>query len=127
MRIGLFVPCCIDAFFPRVGIATLELLERFGHEVVYPRGPLAHRVTGEVQMLQATSDQATTPPQGVQLPADSVRNKGAAFTLKERREFGLGGLLPDPVDTRDRQVECHETPGDEAERWIGRQLYNRQY
>jgi hypothetical protein len=37
MRIGLFIPCFIDAFFPEVGIATLELLERFGHEVVYPR------------------------------------------------------------------------------------------
>jgi len=36
MRIGLFIPCYIDAFFPDVGIATLELLERFGHEVVYP-------------------------------------------------------------------------------------------
>ena len=37
MQIGLFVPCYIDAFFPEVGIATLELLERFGHDVVYPR------------------------------------------------------------------------------------------
>jgi L-lactate dehydrogenase complex protein LldE len=37
MRIGLFIPCYIDAFFPGVGIATLELLERFGCEVVYPR------------------------------------------------------------------------------------------
>jgi L-lactate dehydrogenase complex protein LldE len=37
MRIGLFIPCYIDAFFPEVGIATLELLERFGHEVAYPR------------------------------------------------------------------------------------------
>ena len=37
MRIGLFIPCFIDAFFPEVGIATLELLERFGHQVVYPR------------------------------------------------------------------------------------------
>ena len=37
MRIGLFVPCFIDAFFPEVGVATLELLERFGHEVAYPR------------------------------------------------------------------------------------------
>ena len=37
MRIGLFIPCYIDAFFPEVGIATLELLERFGHEVLYPR------------------------------------------------------------------------------------------
>jgi L-lactate dehydrogenase complex protein LldE len=37
MRIGLFIPCYIDAFFPEVGIAALELLERFSHEVVYPR------------------------------------------------------------------------------------------
>jgi hypothetical protein len=27
----------IDAFFPEVGIATFELLERFGYEVIYPR------------------------------------------------------------------------------------------
>jgi L-lactate dehydrogenase complex protein LldE len=37
MRIGLFIPCYIDAFFPEAGIATLELLERFGCEVTYPR------------------------------------------------------------------------------------------
>jgi L-lactate dehydrogenase complex protein LldE len=36
MKVGLFVPCFIDAFFPEVAIATLELLERFGMEVVYP-------------------------------------------------------------------------------------------
>ncbi len=36
MRVGLFVPCYIDAFFPEVGIATLELLDRLGCEVVYP-------------------------------------------------------------------------------------------
>ena len=36
MRVGLFIPCYIDAFFPEVGIATLQLLERLGIEVVYP-------------------------------------------------------------------------------------------
>ena len=36
MRIGLFVPCFIDAFYPDVGVATLELLERLGCEVDYP-------------------------------------------------------------------------------------------
>ncbi|MBV8474747.1 MAG: (Fe-S)-binding protein [Hyphomicrobiales bacterium] len=36
MRIGLFVPCYVDALHPEVGIATLELLERFGLEVDYP-------------------------------------------------------------------------------------------
>lgn len=36
MRIGLFVPCYVDAFEPEVGIATLELLERLGLDVTYP-------------------------------------------------------------------------------------------
>ncbi|MBM9403745.1 (Fe-S)-binding protein [Gluconacetobacter azotocaptans] len=36
MKVGLFVPCYIDAFYPRVGIATLELLERLGQQVDYP-------------------------------------------------------------------------------------------
>ena len=36
MRIGLFIPCDVDAFHPEVGIATLELLERLGLEVEYP-------------------------------------------------------------------------------------------
>jgi L-lactate dehydrogenase complex protein LldE len=36
MRVGLFVPCYVDAFHPAVGIATLELLERFGLDVQYP-------------------------------------------------------------------------------------------
>jgi L-lactate dehydrogenase complex protein LldE len=36
MRVGLFVPCYVDAFHPDVGIATLELLERFGVTVEYP-------------------------------------------------------------------------------------------
>ncbi|MBE7212067.1 MAG: (Fe-S)-binding protein [Gluconacetobacter diazotrophicus] len=37
MRIGLFVPCFIDAFHPEVGIATLELLEKLGFDVAFPR------------------------------------------------------------------------------------------
>ncbi|EIV91787.1 (Fe-S)-binding protein [Frankia sp. QA3] len=38
MRIALFVTCLVDALFPRVGQATTELLERLGHEVVFPTG-----------------------------------------------------------------------------------------
>ena len=37
MNVGLFIPCYIDAFFPEVGIATLELLERLGCSVDYPQ------------------------------------------------------------------------------------------
>lgn len=37
MKVGLFAPCYVDQFYPRVAIATLELLERFGCDVAYPR------------------------------------------------------------------------------------------
>jgi len=36
MRVGLFIPCYVDQLYPQVGIATLELLEKFGCEIVYP-------------------------------------------------------------------------------------------
>ena len=36
MKAGSFIPCYVDAFFPAVGIATLQLLERSLLEVVYP-------------------------------------------------------------------------------------------
>jgi L-lactate dehydrogenase complex protein LldE len=36
MKIGLFIPCYVDAFFPDVGIATLELLEKLGCSIEYP-------------------------------------------------------------------------------------------
>ena len=36
MKVALFVPCFIDAFYPEVGIASLELLERLGLDVHYP-------------------------------------------------------------------------------------------
>ena len=36
MTVGLFIPCYVDQFYPQVGIATLEILEKFGCKVVYP-------------------------------------------------------------------------------------------
>jgi len=36
MRVGLFITCLADALYPRVGQATVTLLERLGHEVVFP-------------------------------------------------------------------------------------------
>ncbi|MHA8053190.1 (Fe-S)-binding protein [Aquirufa sp. Wall-65K1] len=36
MRVALFVPCYIDQFYPQVAIASLELLEKLGCEVVVP-------------------------------------------------------------------------------------------
>lgn len=36
MTVGLFIPCYVNQFYPQVGIATLELLEKAGCTVVYP-------------------------------------------------------------------------------------------
>jgi L-lactate dehydrogenase complex protein LldE len=36
MRIALFATCLADALFPRAAQATVVLLERLGHEVVFP-------------------------------------------------------------------------------------------
>ena len=38
MKVGLFIPCYINQLYPQVAIATLELLEKLGVEVVYPMG-----------------------------------------------------------------------------------------
>ncbi len=35
-RVGLFIPCYVDQLYPDVGLATLELLERFGCAVEFP-------------------------------------------------------------------------------------------
>jgi L-lactate dehydrogenase complex protein LldE len=36
MKVGLFVPCYVDQFYPQAAVATLELLEKQGIEVVFP-------------------------------------------------------------------------------------------
>ena len=38
MKIALFVTCLGDVLFPDVGRATVTVLERLGHEVVFPTG-----------------------------------------------------------------------------------------
>jgi L-lactate dehydrogenase complex protein LldE len=37
MRVALFVTCLADTVAPQVGVATVRLLERLGHEVVFER------------------------------------------------------------------------------------------
>jgi L-lactate dehydrogenase complex protein LldE len=36
MRIGLFVPCYVDALYPEVGVSTFRLLKSLGLDVEYP-------------------------------------------------------------------------------------------
>ncbi len=36
MTVGLFIPCYVNQFYPQVGIASLELLEKLGCQVDFP-------------------------------------------------------------------------------------------
>jgi L-lactate dehydrogenase complex protein LldE len=36
MTVTLFIPCFVDALYPRAGISMVEILERLGHTVVCP-------------------------------------------------------------------------------------------
>lgn len=36
MKVGLFIPCYVDAVFPEVGVATYRLLKHLGVDVTYP-------------------------------------------------------------------------------------------
>jgi L-lactate dehydrogenase complex protein LldE len=36
MKVGLFIPCYVDQFYPRVAIATMKLLEKLGCEIIFP-------------------------------------------------------------------------------------------
>ena len=38
MKIGLFIPCYVDALYPKVGVQTYKLLKSLGLDVDYPLG-----------------------------------------------------------------------------------------
>lgn len=38
MKVGLFIPCYVDAVYPEVGVAAWKLLRHLGLDVTYPEG-----------------------------------------------------------------------------------------
>lgn len=38
MRVGLFIPCYVDAAFPQIGVASWKVLRHLGIDVTYPKG-----------------------------------------------------------------------------------------
>jgi hypothetical protein len=61
--------------------------------------------TGNGRGVEAPAGSKSGPTRGAALMDDPRRNKGTAFTLEERRQYGLEGLLPRAVETLERQVE----------------------
>ncbi|MBA2516328.1 MAG: (Fe-S)-binding protein [Solirubrobacterales bacterium] len=55
MRISLFITCFNDTLFPHTGQATVELLERLGHEVTFPE---EQTCCGQMHFNTGYSDEA---------------------------------------------------------------------
>jgi L-lactate dehydrogenase complex protein LldE len=55
VRIALFVTCLADTLFPAAAKATVQLLERLGHEVVFPPGQTC---CGQMHINTGYQDQA---------------------------------------------------------------------
>ena len=56
MKVGLFIPCYINAIYPRVGVASYKLLESLGVEVDYP---LDQTCCGQPMANAGFEDEAT--------------------------------------------------------------------
>lgn len=56
MRIALFATCLADAMFPQAAVATVRLLERLGHEVVFPE---KQTCCGQMHVNTGYLDEAT--------------------------------------------------------------------
>jgi len=56
MRIAILATCLADAMFPRVAIATVTLLERLGHQVVFPD---SQTCCGQMHVNTGYLDEAT--------------------------------------------------------------------
>lgn len=59
MKVSLFITCLADVFYPEVGRATVELLERLGCEVDFP---VAQTCCGQPAFNSGFHREAKKPP-----------------------------------------------------------------
>lgn len=109
MRVALLVTCLVDTLSPQVGRATVTVLERLGHEVVFPRDQTCcgqlHRNSGhadEAAALEARLADVFADAEAVVVPSGScaahVRAHGGALAA---RVFELSELLVDRLGVED--------------------------
>jgi L-lactate dehydrogenase complex protein LldE len=127
MRIVLFATCLADAMFPQAAIATVSLLERLGHQVVFPdkqtccgqmhinTGYLAEAtalVRHHVEVFEAAGCDAVVAPSGscvgsVRHQHAMVAHRAGDDALAARAEavasrtYELSELLVDVLNVRD--------------------------
>jgi L-lactate dehydrogenase complex protein LldE len=107
MRIGLFIPCYVDQFFPQVGIATLRLLEHFQAGAV--EFPAAQICCGQPMANSGCDDEAR--PVAEQFVAafagfDYVVGPSASCAAMVRRHYH--GLIRDEAALADIQRKTYE-------------------
>lgn len=91
MKVGLFIPCYINAVYPGVGRASYELLSRLGCEVDYPLGQTCCRAAdGQCRVREGRPGAGRT--HGCAFCA--VRLRGRAFgQLRGFRARGLSAVV----------------------------------
>ena len=89
MRVALFVTCLGDTLFPEAGRATVAVLERLGHEVVFPAGQTC---CGQMHLnsgFPAEADRLARRFEGVFGSFDAVVSPSASCAGTLRDHYGL--------------------------------------
>lgn len=121
MKIGLFVPCYVDAVYPEVGIATYKLLTHLGLEVDYPMNqtccgqPMANAgFQTKAQKMAANFDEMFKPFDYVVAPSASC----AAFVklhhphlLHGKQECSAAKKVMDVVEFLHDVLKVTSLPG----------------
>lgn len=88
---------------------TFSSSKKCGNKGHYTKTPVGHEAKALQNTPKLTRLSVDGPIEcaleGFQLLNSPLFNKGSAFTLEERKAFGLEGLLPPQVNTLDEQVE----------------------
>lgn len=121
MKVGLFIPCYVDQFYPQVAIASLQLLEKLGCEVEFPMKqtccgqPMAN--SGYEHLTHGCNDNFVDNFSGydyVVCPSGSCtlhvkdhlhseKNEQAAITIR-RRIYELTEFLTDVLQVKELQA-----------------------
>ncbi|MDQ2848125.1 MAG: (Fe-S)-binding protein [Actinomycetota bacterium] len=115
MRVALFATCLVDGMFPQVGQATVQLLRRLGHQVVFPESQTCcgqmHINTGYASMalpLVANHVRTFADAEAIVVPSGSctgsIRHQHAAVA----RAAGDAGLAADAEAIASRTYELSE-------------------
>lgn len=118
MRVSLFIPCYVDQFYPQVGVATVELLEKFGCQVDYAAeqtccgqpmanagyAALNHKLDGQNMNIFGKAEIVVGPSASCVLHLKE-------HVLQGRRVYELTEFLTDVLQIDDLPMTQHQVTG----------------